>query len=85
MINQQQILISIILPTFNHAKFLKKAIESVVNQSYINWELIIIDNNSTDETSEIVSSYSDRRIIYSKIIHYFEYIYLRIIINQIYK
>ena len=67
MINQQQILISIILPTFNHAKFLKKAIESVINQSYINWELIIIDNNSTDETSEIVSSYSDRRIIYSKI------------------
>ena len=67
MINQQQILISIILPTFNHAKFLKKAIESVINQSYINWELIIIDNNSTDETFEIVSSYSDRRIIYSKI------------------
>jgi len=67
LINQQQILISIILPTFNHAKFLKKAIESVINQSYINWELIIIDNNSTDETFEIVSSYSDRKIIYSKI------------------
>ena len=67
MINQQQILISIILPTFNHAKFLKKAIESVINQSYINWELIIIDNNSTDETFEIVNSYSDRRIKYSKI------------------
>ncbi len=64
---KQQILISIILPTFNHAKFLKKAIESVINQSYINWELIIIDNNSTDETSEIVNSYSDHRIIYSKI------------------
>ena len=64
---KQQILISIILPTFNHAKFLKKAIESVINQSYINWELIIIDNNSTDDTFEIVNSYSDRRIIYSKI------------------
>jgi glycosyltransferase involved in cell wall biosynthesis len=64
---KQQILISIILPTFNHAKFLKKAIESVINQSYINWELIIIDNNSTDETFEIVNSYSDPRIIYSKI------------------
>lgn len=64
---KQQVLISIVLPTFNHAKFLKKAIESVINQSYINWELIIIDNNSTDETPEIVNSYSDRRIIYSKI------------------
>ena len=64
---KQQILISIILPTFNHAKFLKKAIESVINQSYINWELIIIDNNSTDETFDIVNSYSDRRIRYSKI------------------
>ena len=64
---KQQILISIILPTFNHAKFLKKAIESVINQSYINWELIVIDNNSTDETFDIVNSYSDRRIRYSKI------------------
>ncbi len=64
---KQQILISIILPTFNHAKFLKKAIESVINQTYINWELIIIDNNSTDETFDIVNSYSDHRITYSKI------------------
>ena len=64
---KQQILISIILPTFNHYKFLKKAIESVISQSYINWELIIIDNNSTDETFDIVNSYSDRRIRYSKI------------------
>ena len=64
---KQQILISIILPTFNHAKFLKKAIESVISQSYINWELIIIDNNSTDETFDIVNSYSDLRIRYSKI------------------
>jgi len=64
---KQQVLISIILPTFNHAKFLKKAIESVINQSYINWELIIIDNNSTDETFDIVNSYSDHRIRYSKI------------------
>tara|TARA_B110000037_G_scaffold217775_1_gene279498 strand:+ start:670 stop:1542 length:873 start_codon:yes stop_codon:yes gene_type:complete len=60
-------LISIVLPTYNHAKFLKKAIESVINQSYINWELIIIDNNSTDGTFEIVNSYSDHRIRYIKI------------------
>lgn len=66
MSNKQQILISIILPTYNHAKFLKKAIESVVCQSYIHWELIIIDNNSTDNTFEIVNTYSDKRIKYFK-------------------
>jgi glycosyltransferase involved in cell wall biosynthesis len=65
--NQKQILISIILPTFNHAKFLKKAIESVIRQNYSNWELIIIDNNSVDETFEIINSYSDSRIKYHRI------------------
>ena len=70
MSNKQQILISIILPTFNHAKFLKKAVESVVNQSYIHWELIIVDNNSTDNTIDIVKSYSDKRIKYFKIQNY---------------
>jgi len=67
MTNQKQILISVILPTFNHAKYLKKAIESVIKQNYFNWELIIVDNNSIDETFEIVNSYSDSRIKYCKI------------------
>ncbi len=67
MINQQQILISIILPTYNHAKFLKKAIKSVIKQSYVHWELIIIDNNSTDGTFELVNSFLDHRIRYIKI------------------
>lgn len=65
--NQLQPLISVILPTFNHAKFLKKAIESILKQSYYNWELIIVDNNSIDETFEIVNSYPDKRIKYFKI------------------
>lgn len=66
MSDKQQILISIILPTYNHANFLKKAIESVQCQSYNHWELIIIDNNSTDNTFEIVNTYSDKRIKYLK-------------------
>ena len=65
--DQLQPLISVILPTFNHAKFLKKAIESVIKQSYSKWELIIVDNNSVDETFEIVNSYLDGRIKYFKI------------------
>ena len=55
-------LISVILPTYNHAHFLGKAIESVLSQEYTNWELVIIDNHSEDNTDQVISSYSDSRI-----------------------
>ena len=55
--------ISIILPTYNRAElFLKRAIDSVINQSYEDWELIIIDNNSTDNTKGLVDSYNNNQI-----------------------
>ena len=57
---------SIIVPTYNHADFLKNAVDSVVNQTYRNWELIIVDNFSDDNTFEIVNSYKDKRISYCK-------------------
>jgi glycosyltransferase involved in cell wall biosynthesis len=50
------------MPTFNQAAFLNQAINSVVNQSFKNWELIVIDNNSTDFTSKILSTFKDSRI-----------------------
>lgn len=49
--------ISIVTPSFNQGKFIHKAIESVVNQGYENFEHIIFDNNSTDETLEVISRY----------------------------
>ena len=55
---------SIIIPTYNRAAFLPKAIESVLSQTYTDWELIIVDDGSTDNTLELVSRYSDSRIIY---------------------
>lgn len=55
---------SIIIPTFNRASLLRKAIESVLFQTYPEWELIIIDDGSTDNTKEIIQKYSDNRIIY---------------------
>ncbi|MCG8483480.1 MAG: glycosyltransferase, partial [Clostridia bacterium] len=56
-------LVSILLPVYNHAHFLKQTIGSVQNQSYTNWELIIIDDGSTDDTPEVLKQYeTDYRI-----------------------
>jgi len=55
---------SVVLPTYNRASFLPKAINSVINQTYTNWELVIIDDGSTDNTKEIVTSFKDTRIKY---------------------
>jgi glycosyltransferase involved in cell wall biosynthesis len=56
-------LVSIIIPTYNYAGFLHRAIQSCLNQSYKAIEIIIIDDGSTDNTKEIVQSYGDK-IIY---------------------
>jgi len=60
-------LVSIIIPTYNHAKFIGKALNSVKNQTYKNWEAIVIDNNSTDETNKILNNITDTRIKHIKI------------------
>ena len=60
-------LISIIIPTFNHGNYLRRALQSVLCQTYKNWEVIVIDNHSIDNTDEIIESFSDPRISYLKI------------------
>ena len=55
---------SIIIPTYNRAAFLSKAIESVLTQTYTCWELIVVDDGSTDNTKENVAQYNDERITY---------------------
>jgi len=55
-------LVSIITPTYNHEAYIGACIESVLAQSYVNWEQIIVDDCSTDNTMDIVSSYNDPRI-----------------------
>lgn len=57
-----QPLISVNLPTFNRARFVGQAIDSVLEQTFADWELNILDNCSTDGTWELVSSYQDSRI-----------------------
>ncbi len=55
-------LVSIIMPAFNVGTFISDAIGSVLKQTYQNWELIIIDNGSTDETFTLASNFNDARI-----------------------
>lgn len=64
--NTKQLLVSVIMPTYNHARFIGEAIESVLNQTYKNLELIIVDNFSEDNTEEIVTSFDNKRIKYLK-------------------
>lgn len=57
---------SIITPTYNCGEYIKETIDSVLKQTYTNWEMIIVDDRSTDNTSELVSVYckKDNRIKY---------------------
>lgn len=60
-------LVSIIMPSYNTAKFISGSIESVLAQTYSDWELIIVDDCSTDNTDEVVKPFlSDSRIKYIK-------------------
>ncbi|MCP5275950.1 MAG: glycosyltransferase [Burkholderiales bacterium] len=61
----QKILISIIIPAYNHQNFIGAAIESVLLQSHKNFELIIIDDHSPDQTAEVIAQYDDPRIKFS--------------------
>ncbi|MDD5702835.1 MAG: glycosyltransferase [Dehalococcoidales bacterium] len=56
--------VSIVLPTYNGAKYIRKSIDSCLGQTHSNLELIIVDDASTDETPQIINSYSDKRIKY---------------------
>lgn len=57
-------LVSVIMPVYNSEHFLEDAIRSVINQLYLNWELWLIDDNSTDNSKEIISNFTsiDKRI-----------------------
>jgi len=56
--------VSIVLPTYNGAKYIRQSIDSCLNQTYKNIELIIVDDGSVDETPEIIKYYQDERIRY---------------------
>ena len=55
-------LVSIITPSYNASKFIEECIRSVLDQSYTNWELIIVDDCSSDNSCEMIRKYNDKRI-----------------------
>lgn len=54
-------LISVIVPNYNHAKYLKKRLDCIINQTYSNFEIILLDDCSTDHSKEILSEYSKNK------------------------
>lgn len=56
--------ISVVIPAYNHEKFIGPAIDSVLNQSCQDFELIIVDDGSTDGTASVIKDYTDKRIRY---------------------
>ena len=60
-------LISIIIPTYQREKKLKFALDSVFSQTYKNWEIIVIDNNSNDGSEEMIKSYKSDKILFKTI------------------
>ncbi|PHM16503.1 MAG: glycosyl transferase, partial [Sulfuricurvum sp. PD_MW2] len=59
-----QPLVSVIMNCYNSDTYLREAIDSVITQSYQNWEIIFWDNQSTDTSANIIASYNDQRIKY---------------------
>lgn len=60
-------LVSIIMPTYNCGKFIAETIKTVIEQTYTNWELVIVDDCSKDDTEQVVSSFEDTRIRYYRL------------------
>ena len=62
--NRKKDLVSVVIPAYNHEKFIGEALDSVLNQSHSHIEIIVIDDGSTDTTGFVVKGYQDPRVIY---------------------
>ena len=62
--NQSVPNVSVVIPTYNHADYIAEAIRSVLNQTHIDYELIVVNDGSTDHTSEVVKEFDDSRLRY---------------------
>lgn len=63
-------IVSIVIPTYNHANFLRSALDSVIAQTIKDWEAIVVNNYSNDDTIEVIKSYKDPRIKFVNFANY---------------
>jgi len=61
--------VTVLMPTYNCGLYISQAIQSILNQTYKNFEFLIIDDGSIDNTFEVISSFNDSRIVYKRIEH----------------
>ena len=66
--NKEDFLVSVLLPAYNVEKYIEECLDSIINQTYKNLEIIIVDDYSTDKTRELINKYAqkDNRIIFLK-------------------
>lgn len=58
--------LAVLMPTYNYAKYLQESIDSILNQTYSNFDLYIYDDYSTDNSKEVIENYSDKRVFYRR-------------------
>jgi teichuronic acid biosynthesis glycosyltransferase TuaG len=61
-VNDDSPTVTVVIPTFNQADYLREALHSVVNQSFPNWHAVVVNNFSTDHTRNVVAEYNDTRL-----------------------
>ena len=66
--NVTSTLVSVLMTAYNREKYIAEAIESVLSQSYLNWELIIVDDNSTDNTLSIAIKFRGNENYFRKLL-----------------
>ena len=67
MSDRVTLLVTVVIPCYNHARYLGRCLQSILDQTYKNWEAIVIDNHSTDNFDEVMNNFPDPRITFFKI------------------
>ena len=76
--DRRNVKVSVVMTAYNSEKYIAETIKSILEQTYVDYELIIVDDGSTDSTVDIINSFSDNRITLIVIIRIVEFALVRI-------